>query len=115
MLVVVGKGYQQKRGNQMLDFITDHSQEVRNTLWKIADARFEMRFDFGLGYELFVNLNEDYDFRFFENDFVPNKFVAYLDGGTDETSGGFAYDVEPTRRGLLEAYAKALRIVEARK
>ena len=98
----------------MLDFITEHAEAVHATLWSIADARFTMRFDFGLGYELFINLNEDCDFRFFENDFEPNKFVGYLDDGTVENSGGFVYDVEPTREGLLNAYAEALRLAEAR-
>jgi len=97
------------------EYITDEAREVATMLKKISDARFSVRFDFATGYELFITLNDDYEFRFFENEFVPNKFVAYLDNGTEENSGGFIYEVEPTRKGLLDAYAEALRIVKARK
>jgi hypothetical protein len=110
-VALVGEGHRQKRGNTLLDFITAHAEAVRTTLWGIADARFTMQFDFGQGYSLIANLNEDFDFHFFENEFESGKFVAFIYGGTETSSYGFEYELAPTREALLDAYAEALRLV----
>ena len=96
----------------MIDYITEEAQKVQTLLWKIADARFSVRFDFATGYELFVGLKDIYTFRFFENADKPNKFVFGIQNEKDGTLFIFDYNVEPTRKNLLEAYATAKRVLQ---
>jgi hypothetical protein len=93
----------------MIKYITEEAEQVQTMLWKIADARFSVRFDFATGYELFVGLKDTYTFRFFENADKPNKFVFGIQNEADETLFIFDDSVEPTRANLLSAYATARR------